>query len=449
MKTGTSHHAALSGDRKTGRVSAGDDRVLRALPSPNSPLKAFRSLFLACAVIGSQAAPAMAFQDKDDSPIDLTVSGRASSAVGVDDDGDLRGDVDGEISIIGSTILESGLEIGAVVEGRYDEDQPGQLFSGGRQSGLLTGGPRGVGPLGGDAFVQGAYGYARGGFGKVIVGRDRGVARQLAVTAPTIFQSVNVNNFRTDLSGLNDIHTLNDFSGYATKVSYLPPANLFGGVIGGLQLGVSYSPKLGDCGEDLCSPQDERVLLPETSLLNESARWENVLEGAFFYQKGLDFGSDGTRDIVLGFGASVITADEETNAVLNVFEDYQAYSLGLNIAFRGLTLGGSVKTTNAGINVPNEDEDDYLAFDAGVTYKTGDWGFMLGYGQSASNVVGPSLNETTLVRDTQAAQAGVTYFLGRGITVGAAAQYIDSTKSDEIGGPEDSVTAVIEAGIKF
>jgi len=251
---------------------------------------------------------------------------------------------------------------------------------------------------------------------------------------------------------LNDIHTVNDFSGYSTKVSYLPPANLFGGVIGGLQLGVSYSPRLAQCGEPLCAPQDERALLPETSLLNESARWQNVLEGAFFYQKGLDFGSDGAKDIVVGFGASVVTAEENANAVVNFFDDYQAYSLGVNVAFRGLTLGGSVKTTNAGISIPDTVDDDYFAFDAGITYKAGDWGFMLGYGQSEANIIGPTttLTDPTILRDTQTAQAGVTYFLGRGITIGAAAQYVESKKlNSTLGAPEDSLTAVTEIGIKF
>ena len=385
--------------------------------------------------------------------IDLELKGRASAVIGIDDTGDGKGDVDAEITLKGSRILDNGIELGAVVGARFDENQPRQAFSAGRQSGLLIGGPRGVGPLSGDAFVQGAYGYARGGFGKVVVGRDSGVARQLAVTAPTIFQSVNVNDFRTDLSGLNDIHTINDFSGYATKISYLPPANLFGGVVGGLQLGVSYSPRLSECGEALCAPQDERELIPETSLLNESARWQNVLEGAFFYQKGLDFGSDGGDDLVVGFGASVVTAEEDANAVVNFFDDYQAYSVGLNVAFRGLTLGGSVKTTNAGISIPDSDDDDYFAFDAGLTYKTGDWGFMLGYGQSEANIIGPAprLTDPQLSRDTQTAQAGITYFLGRGITVGAAAQYVESKKLENapITGQEDSLTALTEIGIRF
>ena len=401
----------------------------------------------------AQKTPSKSASANNGTGIDLDVSGRASAVVGVDDDGDGRGDFNAQIRLNGSRVLNSGLELGAVVEARFDEDQPRQYFSAGRRSGFLTGGPRGVGPLSGDTFVQGAYGYARGGFGKIIVGRDRGVARQLAVSAPTIFQSVNVNDWQTDLSGLNDIHTINDFSGYATKISYLPPPNFLGGVIGGLQLGVSYSPKLSDCGEELCAPQDRRLLLSDSELLSETSNWENVLEGAFFYQKGLDFGTDGDRDLVFGIGASVVTAEEDTGSPIPFFEDYQSYSVGLNVAFRGLTIGGSIKTTNAGINLVDDQDDDYLAFDAGVTYKAGDWGFMLGYGQSEANIIRPSTTVTTveprIFRDTQTAQAGITYFLGRGVTIGAAAQYVDSKKSTVIGGPEDSITAVIETGIRF
>jgi len=396
--------------------------------------------------------PSALAQDEDpkDPLVNLELDGRASAVVGSTGDGDVRGDVNIELGLTASRVFNNGLELGATLEGRYDEDQPKSLFSGGRRSSLLTGGPRGVGPFGGDAYLQSAFGYARGPFGKIVVGRDSGVAQQLAVTAPTIFQAVNVNDWRTDVSNLNDIHTVNDFSGYATKVSYLPPANFLGGIVGGLQLGVSYAPSLAPCdNETFCAPQDESLFATSDRLLNEGARYDNVVEGAVFYQKGLDFGADGEKDVFLGLGASVVTANEDTDSVLNIFEDYRAYSLGINLAFRGLTVGGSVKTTNTGIRLPGSDNDDYFAFDAGVTYNTGDWGFMLGYGQSEANIVAPAAPDSLIFRDTQSAQAGVTYFLGRGITIGAAAQFIDSKKPATIGGQEDAVTAVIETGIRF
>ena len=379
-------------------------------------------------------------------PIELDVSGEVSQVVGVSD-GDAGADTDAEITFKGSTVFANGVELGAVVEGRLDGQQPNQIYAGGRYSSLLIGGPRGILPVDSDAFVQGAYAYARGGFGEVIVGRDHGVARTLAVTAPTIFRSINVNDWRSDLSGLNDVHTINDFSGNATKISYLPPANFLGGVLGGLQLGVSYSPTLRDCGDDLCAPEDGFVLAPDGSLLTESSNWEDVVEAALYYQKRI---SSNWR---VGVGASYVSADENARSLSPIFDDYEAYSLGLNVAFRGITLGGSVKSTNAGLISADPEEDGYLAFDAGVTFKTGedkgDWGFMLGYGQSEANAFAQNPLDPELFTDTQTAQAGVTYFLGRGITIGAAAQFIESTKPTAAGGQEEAATVVLESSIKF
>lgn len=384
-------------------------------------------------------------------PIEFEVSGEASLVAGVvdrDDERALKADANALIAAKGSTILDNGLELGAVVEARLDADQPRQIFAGGRYSSLLIGGPRGVAPLESDAYLQGAYAYAKGGFGQVIVGRDHGAARALAVTSPTIFRTVNVNDWQTDLTGLNDVHTVNDFTGYATKFTYMPPANLLGGVLGGLQLGVSYSPSLQTCGDRLCAPESGFIITPDGTLLTESARWDDAFEAALYYQKGIGIGQN---RLFVGVGASYVTADEDIVASSLVYDDYEAYSVGLNLAFRGVTLGGSVKTTNAGL--ASMEDDGYLAFDAGVTFRTGeesgDWAFMLGYGQSEANAIGPNPLDPTLFRDTQTAQAGVSYVLGRGITIGAAAQYVESDKSEAVGGPEEAATVVIESSIRF
>ncbi len=396
------------------------------------------------------AAPACFGQAFAADPVKVDVSGKASAAAGLVD-GEAKADADAEIAIKGSTVFANGVELGAVVEGRFDKNQPNQLYSGGRYSSLLIGGPRGIAPLTSDAYLQGAYGYVRTPFGQVIAGRDHGVARTFAVTAPTIFQSVNVNDWRTDLSGLNDIHTVNDFSGYSTKFSYLPPANFLGGVLGGLQLGVSYSPTAAHCGDDLCAPEDRLLLTPAGALLTETSRWDDVVEAAAYYQKEVKLG--GARGgLLFGVGASYVTANEDTRVLTPEFDDYRAYALGLNLGFRGLTVGGSVKSTNSGL--AKVDDQGYLAFDAGITFKTGedrgDWGVMLGYGEAETNVAAPPNPATPLIfRDTRTTQAGVTYFVGRGITVGAAAQYVESTKPASAGGPEEAATVVIESSIKF
>ena len=380
-------------------------------------------------------------------PVEIDVSGEVSAVAGISDS-DLRGDVNAEITVTGSTLFDNGVEVGAVLEGRLDGDQPDQLFGAGRYSGLLNGGPRGVGPFGGDAYLQGAYGYAKGAFGHIIIGRDQGIARTLAVTSPTIFRAINVNDWRTDLSGLNDVHTVNDFTGYSTKLTYRAPANFLGGVFGGLQLGASYSPSLRTCGDRLCAPENGFVMAPDGTLLLETAEWEDAVEAALYYQTG--FGSGRDR-LLLGVGASYVTAQEDTLQTSAIYDDYEAYSVGLNLAYRGITLGGSVKTTNAGL--ASLDDDGYLAFDAGITFKTGeeggDWGFMLGYGQADANPIGPNPLDPILFRDTQTAQAGVSYVIGRGITIGAAAQYVEAKKPDEAGGVDDATTVLIESAIKF
>lgn len=398
-------------------------------------------------LLAATAATSLAGAAYAADPVKVEVSGEASAVGGVSR-GEARGDVDAKLRAKGSTVLDNGVEVGAVVEGRVDGQQPAQTYAGGRYSSLLIGGPRGVGPLTSDAYLQSAYAYARGGFGQLFIGRDQGVARTLAVTSPTIFRAININDWRTDLSGINDVHTVNDFSGYATKVTYLAPANLFGGALGGLQMGVSYSPALRNCGDRLCAPQQGFVFSPDGTALAETSHWEDVVEGALFYQRGIRVGSD---RLMLGVGASVVTADEDVRSLSALYGDYEAYAVGLNIGFRGITLGGSVKTTNAGL--ASLDEDGYLAFDAGITFRTGedkgDWGFMLGYGQSEASALGPNPADPVLFRDTQTAQAGVTYFVSRGITIGAAAQYVESTKAAAAGGPEEATTVVVESSIKF
>ena len=88
-----------------------------------------------------------------------------------------------------------------------------------------------------------------------------------------------------------------------------------------------------------------------------------------------------------------------------------------------------------------------------MTYRTGedagDWGIMLGYGRSEADIIGPNLVNPSLFQDTQTAQAGVTYHVAPGITVGAAAQFTESRNSIAGSGDEEAATVVIESSIRF
>ena len=392
----------------------------------------------------------------------LVLSGEISAAAGLAD-GEAAGDVDALVRAEATTILESGLELGAGTAVRLDGQRPYQINAGGRYSSLLAGGTRGVGPRDGDVFLEGAYLFARGGLGSVYVGRDDGVATRLAVTSPSIFRAVRVGDWRSDLTGLNDVHTVNDFSGTATKVSYMPPAGLFGGVIGQVQLGLSYAPRLAECGPDGCAPEDGFVALRTAEgaplAVPAGQAWRDVVEAALYYQNDIEALGEA---IGVGVGASYVRADEDAGliapgeALAFGFEDYRSYAFGVNLNYGPVTVGGSVKSTNAGLASEARGED-YLAFDAGVTYEAGDWNFMLGYGaadaeRDAGLLVGPQTVGPVpyaLDRRTQTAQAGVSKVLGQGVRLGVAAQFVDSDKPDPLGGDEDAAAIVLESSIRF
>lgn len=373
-------------------------------------------------------------------------------------DGDGEADLDARVRVTGSAVLR-GVEIGASAGLQVDGDRFDRRAAGGRYSSLTAGGLRGLGTQGSDVFIDRAYVFARGGFGSLSVGAQEGVASRLAVTSPNIFRALGVNDWRADPSGLNDVNTVNDFSGVAPKVTYMPPPGFLGGLVGNVQMGVSYAPGLQTCGENDCLPADGGAYLLDASgnVVPQDQRWRDVSEAALYYQNGVTIGRN---RLIFGVGASYVQAEEEQASTMveeEFLEDYEALALGLNLAYGDLTIGGSVKTTNAGLDEQQVGPSDYLAFDAGVTYTAGDWKMMLGYGQAdaerdASLLVGPRIDVPipfALARRTQTAQAGIAYAIGRGVTLGAAAQFVDSDKPDPLGGDEDAAAVMIESSIRF
>lgn len=360
---------------------------------------------------------------------------------------------DANLRIVGSaaTLVGTGLELGAAASLRADGDATARTTVGGRYSSIAAGGPRGTPADGGDVFLEGAYLFARGGFGAVHVGRDKGVASRLAVTSPTIFRAVGVNDWHTDFTGLNDVHTVNDFSGLASKVTYMAPPGFLGGLLGQLQVGLSYAPEIKSCVDDGCAPLGGFAIAPSGGLASADQSWRDVIEAALYYQKGLDVGA--AKPMTVGVSASYVQAEDDTRSlpVVPLLGDYRAIAVGLNLALGRMTVGGSVKSTNTGPDQARS--EDYLAFDAGVTYDAGEWNFMLGYGAAEADVdaallLGP-LGPYRLNRETQTAQAGISFAFDHGVTLGAAAQYIDSLKADVLGGDENAAAVVFESSIKF
>ena len=409
-----------------------------------------RSVIVTAALGLAAATQAWAQEDA------IVVEGDVVVTTGATDD-ETAFDLDARLKVETSAQPIPGLELGAVGGMRIDGDRAANRAVAGRYSSLTGGGQRGLTDQDSDLFVDQAYVFARGGFGSVSYGAQQGIAARLAVTSPTIFRALGVNDWRADPTGLNDVNTVNDFSGTSPKVTYMPPPGFLGGAVGNFQMGVSYAPELDDCGPDNCAPIGGFAVGTNGEVVPAGFRWRDVSEAALYYQNGLNVGGDRLR---LGLGASFVRAEEEQNLNLSdsdFIEDYEALALGLNLAYGDLTIGGSVKSTNAGLNEASVGEGDYLAFDAGLTYSAGDWRMMLGYGQAdaerdASLLIGPQVDVTVpfaLDRKTQTAQAGIAYVLGSGITLGAAAQFVDANKPDALGGQEDTASIMIESSIRF
>jgi outer membrane protein OmpU len=223
-----------------------------------------------------------------------------------------------EIHFTGETTLDSGLTVGAHVEMNVDAN---------------------------DGDVEESYIYMSGGWGRVNVGEEDGVAYLLQVSAPSA--DSNVDGLRQYISaGDAAVSGRLDYdqatSGTANKLSYMTP------VFNGFQGGISYVPTVADAANGTTS-----VATDNTAGLSDgyelAARYEGAYEGvgvAF----GAGYGSyDGEittadRDAwnagldldFSGFGFGVAYLEEEQNAagddreVLVVGADYQmgAYKLG-------------------------------------------------------------------------------------------------------------------------
>ena len=136
----------------------------------------------------------------------ITVDGDAVLTSGISDSDVSATDFDARLGITASTYVLRGIELGAGGGLRIDGNRADKRAAGGRYSSFTFGGQRGVGPESTDVFVDRAYVFAKGGFGSVSVGSDAGVAEKLAVTSPTIFRALGVNDWRADPSGFNDVH---------------------------------------------------------------------------------------------------------------------------------------------------------------------------------------------------------------------------------------------------
>ena len=272
--------------------------------------------------------------------------------------------------------------------------------------------------------LESAHLFLRSAYGDVTVGRDDGAAYLFSLGAPTTL-NVGASNSGVDYTGLDAVKTVNDASGFAEKVTYTSP-RLLGDRIGvGVQLGVSYAPDPYACGVDYCVERAgvTDVLTPDL---------EDVLEAGLALDRTFRNG--------LSVEGTVTYARASEISGLAGLDDLSSVGAGVEVSLSDWTAGGSWLSSNQGVA-----GGDYTAWDAGLTWEPGPWGFTLGYGRATDDLVSLSSDQIT---------AGVSYTFRERFTLGAGVQHADRETLRDVAGTaqlgDESATALfIEGGFTF
>ncbi len=316
---------------------------------------------------------------------------------------------DSEIHFRGSTVLDNGLKVSFRADLELEDD----------------------GAVDSDAdTIDEVYIQFDGGFGRIQFGQNDGVMDQMAVTAPLIFAEHGHNDPDMDPFGPygfgsssqvgltnatpgvgNPIDTYADFSNDNIKLTYFTPD------LNGFQFGLSFTPNpcKNDTGYSGC-------------VTTEFGR--NFWEASGTYRQ--DF-----NNVTLSLSGGYGQGEQGSGA-----EEPREWSLGGSLDFGGFTVGGSYanKQTGGGFGVTTEQDH----WDAGVSYETGPWSFMLSYGTAEGDMDYGSVED----EEFQSWLGGVTYMYGPGMQFGFGLQTLDVDDSG-VSDDEDGLAVFFENAITF
>ncbi|WP_417812033.1 porin [Thalassospira alkalitolerans] len=312
-------------------------------------------------LVASSALVAVAFagQASASEPIKLSVGGYMEQWAGVaDEDNNASGgrknafQSDTEVHFKGSTTLDNGIEIGAVIEleAETSSDQ-----------------------------VDEQYLYINGGFGRFEMGKNDSAADAMGITAPAV-GPVGVNDGDMDQwTSAYLIDTVRS-SGDQNRATYYTP------VMGGFRAGVSFADDSGRNGSF-----DKEVSGGEVGGLHS----DTTGSGDNIVSAGLEFNHD-FGGVSLGLSA-VGENQGEGNW----------YGFGSNVGFGNFTVGGSYGHTedDYGLSDRETKKQDLDAFDLGVSYTMDAAAVSLTYGY-----------EDFGTGEISAVDLGLRYALGAGVS---------------------------------
>jgi len=390
--------------------------------------------------------------------LQTTVSGRARVGVAAVDrtgadvtaesiaDFDVRGEV--------SAITEGGLEYGAGLRVRAQRDRFRRGFGGlvgdcpagigdctsvlvgtdtrlvkGHTSQFYTGGPDSRRES--EFALEGAYLFLRSAYGDFVVGRDDGSAYLFSIGAPSLV-AVNASNSPVDYTGLDSVKTFNDASGFAEKIAYTSPRLLGDSVGVGVQIGLSYAPNARACGVDYCV---------KSNLTGATDPFGPEIENIF--EVGLALDRKFTNGLSAELTGTYAHGSENSGLVsggVAVFDSLDSYGLGLELKYEDFTFGTSFLKSNNGF----AGQGDYIAYDAGLTWKPSNLGFTASYGHADDDIAHITSDQGVFA---------VSYDLGK-IRLGTGVQYIRrDVPNITLGGrakvKEEATALFVEVGVEF
>lgn len=270
------------------------------------------------------APPAFSFQSADEfseTQTELRVDVGAVLSLGSEhkDDPAFLYDIETEFEF--ERLTESGRRWGLVAGGRAERDlgrrawggRVGDCPAGVADCATVSGAPVSLpgqggfsgfhtaGPETSDAFrlgIEEAYFYAHTGWGEVRLGYGPGAAQLDAARGPTAFRLSRADNGRVDVTGLSGARTLNVSSGYSPKLVFRSIELGQVSTIGLFRVSASYTPRVRDCGVDVCFREygAAGLVRPVSDQVVEFAGHYEVRRDAFTLEASFGFseGSDAT-----------------------------------------------------------------------------------------------------------------------------------------------------------
>ena len=264
-------------------------------------------------LVASSALVAVAFagQAQASEPIKLSVGGYMEQWAGFtdQDQGDRNNafQSDTEIHFKGSTTLDNGIEVGAVVELEGESSASDQIDE--------------------------EYLYVNGGFGQVRLGKDDSAADSMGTTAPSV-GPVGVND--GDMSNWADVYLIDTVrsSGDQKRITYYTP------VMGGFRAGVSYADQNASNNDDT---ESEGI---------------NVVSGCLEYNEDFDSWS-------LGVSATGENAGEGNWYGFGTNVGFGNFTVGASYGHTDDDYGVNDNGNDVGLN---EGANELDAFDVGISY---------------------------------------------------------------------------------